>query len=232
MSDGPMNALDIAIAGQGDMFPGQHQKLQARLDLFDESIILTKYVGGNPVTAYEVDPIDLAASFGGQPITTGRLPQGVLHYTRGGNKEDITIVIPAHQRKLTYSRDEKLNTVTIPLPTLLFRGHRNSYHVWAIKSDWPDANEQLFHAPLSNASGDGHICTGDVPFPLASKETIWEAANLFLDSVFNNHYDGSKSVMFPTDVLLSWESLRCEEFFPLDDLVPAKITVASIGGTA
>ena len=224
-----MNALDIAIMGQGDMFPGQScQKLQARLDLFDESIILTKYVGGNPVTAYEVDPIDLAASFGGQPITTGRLPRGVLHYTRGNNKENITIVIPAHQRLLTYSKNERLNAVKIPLPTLIFRGHHSSYQVWAIKNDWPEANELIFRAPLSNVSGDGYICTGDVPFPLASKDTIWKAAKLFLDSVFNSHYDGNKSEAFPTSVLLLWESLQGEVVFPLDDLISTKTTLEKV----
>lgn len=228
-SDGPMNALDIAIAGESDMFSEQgYQTLQARIDLFDESIVLTKYQGGDPVTAYEIDPIDLAASFGGQPITTGWLPRGALHYTRGGNKENITIVIPAHQRKLTYSKNDKLNTATIPLPTLVFQGHHNNHRVWATKNDWPGPNEQLFRAPLSNVSGEGYICTGDVPFPLASKETIWAAANLFLDSTFNSHYNSNKSARFPTDALLSWEFLRGEQEFPLSDLVPTEITVGDI----
>lgn len=233
MSGSPMNALDIAVEGMGDMFPDQdYQSLQARIDLFDESIIFTKYKDGQPITSYEVDPIDLTASFSGQPVTTGLLPRNVVTYTKGGNKEDITIVIPAHKRKLTYSKRDELHVVTLPLPTLIFRGYRKNYCIWAIKSDWPAANEPLFRAPLSNVSGDGHICTGDVPFPQPSKGTIWEAANLFLDSIFNNHYDGNKSVMFPADILLAWESLRGEAEYPLDDLVATKTTITEIiGGT-
>lgn len=66
------NAFEAGRAGVG---APAYQELLARVDLYSESVVMTRYaLDGEAATAYELDPRDLAAAFAGQPVTTGLLP--------------------------------------------------------------------------------------------------------------------------------------------------------------
>ncbi len=57
---------------------GHFQTLLARLDLFNEAIVLTRYEEGVERSCFEVGPDELAAAFAGLPIGTGLLPRECL----------------------------------------------------------------------------------------------------------------------------------------------------------
>ena len=224
------NALDAATAGMGiDMY----QKRLARVDVYEESLLLTRYtVEGRPATCFEVDPRDLAAAFAGQPLQTGLLPPGCLWYGRVGGYETVGVYIAPQMHTLRCADGATYN---VPLPGLVFSGSGTVYYVWAVKAYPTQESERLFHAPLPNVYTDGKICPGNVAFPVCSLQTIRRAVAAFLESEFNNHLVNEKSRLHKNDVREMWAELAVVyDSYPLEDLMmtPYKLGQAMQGKVA
>jgi len=195
------NAVGVALAGLGDT-AHSHQALQLRLDLFEESIVITRYNDdGIPVTCYEIGPDDLASAFSGIPLSTGLLPRNCLSYARRDGQELISIYIPPGRHTLVAWLDpEQKAEFDLPLPGFVFVGQGVQYRIFAIKQR-PGNRERLFRPPLPNVFGDGRICAGNVNFPPCTAKTIHEAARLFFTSEFNHDLAQSKSAEYQENVL-------------------------------
>lgn len=218
----PMTALDLAISGLVE--PGDlqaQQQLKLRLDIFTESMVVTRYAEGVPTIAYEVAPDDVASAFSGQPINTGLLPEGCLFYGRSGGQERLAILLPPSRQQVTAEAKGQIRAYAIPLPWLLVLGQGTTYHIWALPRRPSTLSAPLYHAPLPNVRNDGSICVGSVSFPICTPTTIAQAVDLFFESNFNRDLASGKSRAHYEDVLELWAQLEGAETFNSDDLMPA-----------
>jgi hypothetical protein len=212
---GIYNALDAALAGLGDTC---WQTLVARIELYSESIVMTRYDRqGKPAAAFELDPRDLAAAFAGQTVTTGLLPQGCLWVGRMGGEEALGLYLPPARHTLRFATGALYD---VPLPGLVLLGNGARYHAWAVKAYPRAESERLFHAPLPNVSAEGRVCPGNILFPTASAATLRQAAQLFLESEFNADLSNGKVRSHKGSVLPFLRELSGADVFPLDELLP------------
>ena len=111
----------MLMMGQFGLTDGDTQMLRARLDLFEETIYLTRYDdSGSPISCFEISPIAPASAFAGLPITTGLLPADTLFYNRSGNRVRMAIFVPA--RRYTLLSTTRKTPYRIPLPPLVWMG--------------------------------------------------------------------------------------------------------------
>lgn len=198
---------------------GRYQALQLRLDMYDESLVLTRYEHGAAASAYEVSADDVGAAFAGMALNTGLLPRECLFYGRAGGDEYVGVYLPPQVRRLRVKAAQFDGVFAVPLPGMVFTGGGNRYKIFAVKARPSERRERLFRAPAPNVHANGQVCFGDVDVPGCSAETVHAAAGLFFESVFNRDLDDGKSLGHGASVLELWRELEGEAEFPLDDLV-------------
>jgi PRTRC genetic system protein B len=215
----PANALGLALAGAP--VDGEHQARLARLDVFEESLVLTRYRrDGQPAICYEVDPGDLASAFSGVPINTGLLPPYCLWYARAGGETAVGIYVAPRKAELTVAAGNSRHTYRVPLPGLIFCGLGTAYRVYAVRDLRVEATTQLYHAPFPNVYPNGNVCPGTVQFPPCDGDAIWTAFGLFLRSEFNHDLRQGKSLRHPEDVTALWAEFDGRPRYPRKDLLP------------
>jgi hypothetical protein len=219
---GIYSALEAARAGL--MSAENAQRLLGRVDLYDETILLTRYgQDGKPATAFEVDPRDLAAAFAGETLTTGLLPKGCLWVGRQKGAEAVGMYVPPTRRTL---HNDGAALYAVPLPGFVFAGNGSEYRVWAVKAHPSEESERLFAAPLPNVNlGSGLICQGSVGFPVCSVATIRVAVEMFFTSAFNADLSNGKVRTEKVNVWRYLTQLSGTETFPLEDLLATWFTV-------
>ncbi|MBN2389915.1 MAG: hypothetical protein JXR84_04285 [Anaerolineae bacterium] len=213
------NALGVALAGKLPAWL-PHQELKARLDVYEEALVLTKFEMGAATACYEVAPGDVATAFSGEELLTGVLPEGCLWYRQGA--EQIGLYLAPQVWRVQLTQGVLLRT---PLPGMVFVGCGSRYRLFAVKQRPSNGTERLFRAPVPNVFDNGEICKGTVPFKTSSVQTIREMMRLFFeDSVFNNHLavgkiGGEKRHL--DDVRELWKDLSQAEAteFPTDELI-------------
>jgi len=206
------------------------QELLARVDLLSETVILTQYREGVPVSSYEIAPDSLAAAFSGIPITTGLLPRETLCYRRSDLREQICVFLPAGKRTMTVQGiDQGTATLRVPLPPLVFAGCGLQYAVFAVKRR-PEPGDRLYCAPLPNVYSNGAVCRGNAEFPICTTRTIYQAIDVFFESTFNFHLVNRKSHSDPDDVIALWRKLveRRARKWPVKDLVISQYTMTDL----
>lgn len=230
------SALDVALAVGAPDLP--RQTLRARLLIFDESLLLTKYDDHQAVTTYEVNPDDLVAAFGDAPLTTGLLPRNCLFFQRANGALRLGIYVPPQVRTVAVvlAGETRATALRIPLPGLVWVGCGREYHLFAVKQPPYQATERLFVAPFPNVYSDGRICPGDVSFPVCAIETVQPALNMFLVSRFNGDLRGGSSQAHHEDVRVLWQELHAAlsageegaDRWPLDDLVRTSMVLGDL----
>ncbi len=205
-----------------------YTNLKIRLDMYEHFAMLTSFKGGKPDgTQYVVDPISMAAALGNISLTSGLLPANTLFWGRRHNADRLAIYI-APKVHFVPIRDE-LQAWRVPMPGLVFIGHEYHYSCFALKEEPSSLNLPLFHAPCPNVHPEG-VCRGNAPFPRAHPSTIWRAVEVFFGSKFNKDLGQHKSRKYPANILDMWRMLDEDEekTYPLDDLLPANITLGRL----
>jgi len=199
-------------------------RLQARIDCYDDFLMLAKYRQGEVTEQYLVDPAELAAVLAGINLHSGLLPRDCLFWSKLRGYDRLGIYLPPRVWPVTI-RDEG-QAWRVPLPGLVLTGHEYDYSVWAVKDYPTDENTPLYLAPCPNVHPEG-VCRGSAPFPQAGPATIWHAVDIFFSSKFNRDLSNQKSKKYPTCVLDQWRSLHeaGAETYPLDDLVNTNLTL-------
>lgn len=225
-----------------------YAKLRLRLDCYDDYILARKYDAGQPSPFYALDPLDAAAALAGVTITTPTLPRNCLFWQRIGDSERLAVyceprvwsvhVALAGENDDPKRKRGKRRAMQVPMPGLVWVGQGVNYKLYAVKDGgqgsgiggqfFPDDAAELFNAPCPNVSGG--ICRGNVDFPAASTETIWNALRLFFESDFNNHLSNGKSKAHPGNLLRAWDALAGAEDWPVEDLVSAGVTLGRVKG--
>ncbi len=193
---------------------------RARLDLYDEAVVLTRYEGPDRSTSYPVAVDDLVAAFSRVPVSSGLLPPNCLFWGRENGETRMAIHVPGRRWRLQTAE----RNYDIPLPPLVFAGAGEQYRVLAVKSRPQAMPLELYHCPTPNVHPDGIICQGSAPFPACASHTIERALSLFLEgSLFNGDLAAGKCRRFPDDVRKLWRRLEAAKRFPSRELVLARV---------
>jgi PRTRC genetic system protein B len=229
----PAAGLGVSIYPDIAWNDGAFAKLTRRFDLFDDMIIVTDYddKGKTPTRSFVADPLSIVEALGRVSIDSGLLPDNVLFWQRREGQERLGVWLPPQVWRLRVEPTTRVNRV-IPLPGLVFAGRGKSYGLWALADDnRPGLDTPLYNAPCPNVSENG-VCTGNVEFPEAGAATIRAAVEAFFESGFNNHLDNGKSKKHPAGILALWKELHSDkaEVYPVEDLVPAGLTLKGVIG--
>lgn len=194
------------------------QQLQARIELYDDSLLLTRRTSTG-YTSYPIAPTDLAGAFDRVPLSSGVLPANVLFWQRQEGQERIGLYVSARRWRVVVSGA----TLHIPLPPMVFIGCGMRYEVHVVRKRPKDEHSLLYHLPAPNVNGQGVICAGNTPFPLCQPDTILAALHLFLEgSAFNSHLSNGKCRSYPDDVVQLWHTLDGNPRFPRAELLPQR----------
>ncbi len=198
--------------------------LQARVDFYDDFLLLAKYRQGEVTEQYLVDPTELAAVLAGLTLHSGLLPQGCLFWSKVQGSDRLAIYLPPQVWPVTVRAEA--TAWRVPLPGLIFIGHDYDYSVWAVQDYPTDDQTPLYLAPCPNVHPAG-VCRGNAPFPRASPTTIWHAVDIFFSSKFNRDLSNQKSQAYPDCILDQWRALHEAEVesYPLTDLVETNLTL-------
>jgi hypothetical protein len=192
---------------------------RARLDLYKEAVVLTRYEGDDRRTSFTVAVDDLVAAFSRVPVSSGLLPPNCLFWGRESGQTRIAVYVPGRRWRLQTAE----RIFHIPLPPLVFAGAGVQYRAYAVKRRPQAVAFDLYHCPTPNVHPDGIICQGSVPFPACASDTIEQALSLFLEgSLFNGDLAAGKCRRFPDDVRKLWLQLDGAKRFPAGELVKAR----------
>lgn len=210
-------APDVAVLGETPI---------AEIRIYESTVLYTRREGRN-WRQYPIDPDAFAQLLGKLPSASGLLPPLTIGNGIKQGAPFYVLSVPAHTARLQMPNDR---TYTIPLPPLIWCGHRREYRVWALGTpDAPDRDLPLYKAPFPNCYADGRICWGNVSqIPEATTKTIGQVRKLFLEeSAFNLHIANGKSLAFPNSVVAQWQALEesGQDSYPLFDLMPAECSL-------
>jgi len=200
---------------------------RAQISVYDDVVLLTRRDTGGRWCQYPIDPHTLATTLARVPHASGLLPPGTLAAGRAQGLP-FTIQYVAPQRRTLHLSDGR--TWSVPLPPLVIGGCGQQARVFALAARaYPRDDHDVLHvAPFPNCYEDGCICWGDVELPRGAGVVASpaETLDLFLDSHFNLHLADGKSKTKPQSVVALWDTLVEERRYPLDDLVPTRLTLS------
>jgi hypothetical protein len=231
----PLVAIPDLVYPQVRWNDDDYARLEARLDLYTDFVVLSKFFAGEVSEKYVVDPAEVAAALAGIDLGSGLLPENCLFWSKRDGWERLGIYLPPRTWLVTV-RNEAQAPATgsgrawrIPLPGLVFIGHEYNYSLWAVTDRPADGQTPLYLAPCPNVSLEG-VCRGNAPFPRASTLTIWQAVEVFFSSKFNRDLSNSKSKAYPACVLDQWRALdqAGADTYPVADLVQTRLTLGGL----
>ena len=204
-----------------------YARLQARLDLYQDFVLLSKFQQGQVSQQYLVDPTEVAAALAGVDLNSGLLPRDCLFWGKRDGHDRLAIYLPPKIWLVTV-RDEPL-AWRVPLPGLIFCGHDYRYTLWAVMERPTGGHTPLYLAPCPNVHPEG-VCRGSAPFPKAGATSTWQAAGIVCSSKFNRAPSTETSKAYPDCVLDQWRALveANAERYPLDDLVETRLTLGRL----
>lgn len=208
--------------------PDDRAKLRLIQFFFQDFIVAQKFDDqGNPQRPFMVDPAQVVVAMAGISLNSGLLPENVLFWGMTDSYPRVGIFIPP--QVWTVAVREHQEALKIPLPPLIFIGHRYDYSIWAVEDRPAHLNAPVYVAPCPNTSPAG-VCRGNAPFPSADPTTIWQAWDAFMSSRFNQDLAEGKSRACPKNVLDQWVHLHQEgaEVYPLADLLRTNLTVGGL----
>ncbi len=204
-----------------------YARLEGRLDLYTDFVVLSKFFAGETTEQYVVDPAEVAAALAGVDLGSGLLPEGCLFWSKRGGWDRLGVYVPPRTWLVTVRNEPQ--AWRVPLPGLIFTGHEYDYSLWAVTERPAARQAPLYMAPCPNVSLDG-VCRGSAPFPRAGTTTLWQAVDVFFSSRFNRDLSNQKSKAYPACVLDQWRALHQAgaEVYPPADLVPTQLTLGGL----
>jgi hypothetical protein len=185
---------------------------------------------------------DVAAAFAEEPLDTGWLPVGTIRagWTNAGpffavyhapQRWAVQVYTGQRQDSWVVPREQVIDgiqSLTVPLPGLVFFGLGQRYHLWALQGD-PKPDAGLFWPPVPNlySSTVSAICWGQNRPPTATAQGMRDAWALFLAAYFSFAEVAGRSRAHPKDVRTQLTTLDRSgaEAYPLDDLIPMTASI-------
>lgn len=157
---------------------------------------------------------------------TGWIDRRVLRYREATDGNAILSYLPAGVRSITVAfPGDRIETLTLPLPTLILLGKGKDYYLWAASSSKVTRNTRLAVAPLPNI-GSGKICFGKNEVPETHPSTLPAIWKLIFDAPFNgDHSTGRCQTENDVRDLLAKLAAGNVKKFPTPQLVMSSSTV-------
>lgn len=165
-------------------------------------------------------------------IRISALPAHYLDGAVSSNGARAILFYPAEKRTIVFGQKHWI----VPFPNLIFDltikdGKRNGGRCFAIDTDKPNMNSNLFCYPFGNVSASGSICFGNIDNRAVNLSTIETIVDDFFCGVTNNDYYGDGGVlvvpMYKQEVLL--EKLTHMDAFPSEWLKPCSSGCHTLG---
>ena len=163
---------------------------------------------------------------------TGWIDRRILRYREATDGNAILSYLRAGLRTITVAfPQDRIETLTLPLPTLILLGKGKDYYLWAASSSKVDRDTRLALAPLPNI-GSGKICFGKNDVPETHPSTLHTVWKLIFDAPFNgDHSTGRCRTENDVRDLLAKLAADNAKKFPMPQLVMTSSTVEDAWGT-
>jgi PRTRC genetic system protein B len=167
------------------------------------------------------------AAFSQEPIDSDWLSDGIVRWGIGKSGNWVVKFVPPGRNTLSF---EEKDSLSIPLPGLVFLGYGFQYYIWATLESSFNPEAEVFTVPLPNVYPDGRICFGSTVPPACSPKEIDSAWKMFITSNFNSHLGSGKSRAYPDSVraMLQRVSTRKLKSYPVKDLNPYRSSVEQV----
>lgn len=157
---------------------------------------------------------------------TGWIDRRVLRYREATDGNAILSYLPAGLRTITVAFPvDRIETLTLPLPTLILLGKGKDYYLWAAATNRVNPNTSLAVTPLPNI-GSGKICFGKNEVPETHPSTLSIIWKLIFDAPFNgDHSTGRCQTENDVRDLLAKLAVGNVKKFPTTQLIMSSSTV-------
>jgi len=182
--------------------------------------------GENRQSLKALSSVQVTRAFRDLQTDTGWLDRRVLRYRETADGNAILSYLPAGVRTITVTfPGDSLETLTLPLPTLILLGKGRDYYLWAASGSNVTRNTRLAVAPLPNIGG-GKICFGKNEVPDTHPSTISTVWKLIFDAPFNGDHSTGRC-QTENDVRDLLEKLAADNVkkFPSPQLIMSSSTV-------
>ena len=200
-------------------------QLRARVELYEDRVLLHTYEGAELARTRLVHPEDLAAAFAGwRTVDTGLLGPDTLFVATVGRATCTAVWVPPRVWATAIMRGGLVtHRLRLPMPGAIALTSSDRRFALFAARERPEPGRrglgvELFRFPAFNLHTNHTVCTGSHPFT----GDPWRLAEEFFASYFATEITGRGcSRRHPHDLLALWEELDGRADYPLDDLVPA-----------
>ena len=199
----------------------QPDHLRARMDVYNDSIILTEFGEQQTNWTRMVSAAQMATIFAGEiDYSSGILPPDAIWWkqTESGRAVAVWREPQVWNTALQTEPFKPPQRLKLPMPGLIFiYVQGQAPWVFAAKSRPLRLHDQLYRTPAFNVFANGRICPGNHHFP----ENPSQIPESFFQSFFSLTGDtNNRSIKHPQNLNTLWQELNGETEYPLDDLVP------------
>jgi len=132
--------------------------------------------------------VQVTRAFRDLQTDTGWIDRRVLRYREATDGNAILSYLPAGVRTVTIAfPGDRIETITLPLPTLILLGKGKDYYLWASSTSKVTPSSRLAVAPLPNI-GSGKICFGKNEVPETHPSSLQAIWKLIFDALFNGDH--------------------------------------------
>lgn len=132
--------------------------------------------------------VQVTRAFRDLQTDTGWIDRRVLRYREATDGNAILSHLPAGVRTVTIAfPGDRIETITLPLPTLILLGKGKDYYLWASSTSKVTPSSRLAVAPLPNI-GSGKICFGKNEVPETHPSSLQAIWKLIFDAPFNGDH--------------------------------------------
>ncbi len=170
--------------------------------------------------------VQVTRAFRNLQTDTGWIDRRVLRYREATDGNAILSYLPAGVRTVTIAfPSDRIETLTLPLPTLILLGKGKDYYLWASSTSKVTPSSRLAVAPLPNI-GSGKICFGKNEVPETHPSSLQAIWKLIFDAPFNgDHSTGRCQTENDVRDLLAKLAAENLKKFPATQLIMSSSTV-------